>query len=322
MKGVFSSLVVLSSFTGALSGETSEDFTVREVEPLVEKGRNIPFVPFFTQPGQIKFSFKNGIRHGHVQDPALVWDWGFRNGFGWNTVSGNWNVSTAYTRFYSKSFAGLEAGEGFVMPVWKAAEVNKEAALQQKEWIAWRLHLDLADVEIGKSMEISSKVLLRPHAGIRGAWIYQKRRRVKSRWKDLPQEGSAAPVFCSNTCAGLGGRIGMDSFWNAAPGWDFFVDGAFSVLAGYYNIDQKSPSLGSPSSLAPGIAVTEFSVGMQYERSFFTRQFVSFRVGYEWNYLFNRTGWLDRMGNSDTSGIRPESGMSLQGVTLGLRWFF
>lgn len=175
--------------------------------------------PFVKKEKQVTLLYKNMIKHGHVQDPQLVWDWGFRTGIGWNTVVKNWNLIATYTRFHTKPFAGMEAGDGLVMPTWKNAQKN--GGMGGQSLISWRLHLDLADVEVGKSFEPSNKVMLRPHAGIRGAWIYQRRKQVQLDRDEMSQKKQ--PLFCSNNCAGIGFRGGMDSLWSMGKGLSFLV---------------------------------------------------------------------------------------------------
>ena len=284
-------------------------------KPLVKKQR------------QIAFLYKNMIKHGHVQDPELVWDWGLRTGVGWNTVVKNWNLIATYTKFHTKPFASTATSEGLVMPTWEEVNVKRNEPMGDRNLVAWRLHLDLADLELGKSFEPMEKVSLRPHLGVRAAWIYQKRKKAQVDQDEVSHRKQ--PLFCSNNCIGLGGRGGVDSLWQVGKGLSLFGDGALSLLAGYYNIDQKKRPVqkgfqmsDEENGITNGIATAEMSLGMQYERALSSRKFFTIRVGYEVNYIFNQTRWMDWFSNAKGAMSDAGSGMSLQGVTLGFRLDF
>jgi len=77
--------------------------------------------------------------------------------------------------------------------------------------------------------------------------------------------------------------------------------------------EQQTTSLGK-------IAIAEFSLGIQYESFVYNTKKITFRMGYEMHYLFSQIGWMNWLG----SGYNPvsTSGISLQGVTAGLRLDF
>jgi hypothetical protein len=176
-------------------------------------------------------------------------------------------------------------------------------------------------MEIGRSFKTAETVVLRPHLGVRGAWIYQKGKVEPSNNLEKPK----SPFF-SNNCAGLGVRSGLDSLWSVGRNVSLFGDGALSLLAGYYNIDQKTrpikrdlEMLDESNRASGGIATAEMSFGMQYEKPVFRGSVFVVRLGYEMNYVFNQTRWMDWFSNAKGALADAGSGMSLQGVTLGLR---
>ena len=265
-------------------------------------------------------SYTGMIKHGHVQHPDMDWDWGFRTGVGYDTILENWSVAATYTRFHTKVFASVRTSSGLVVPTWQSSSDESELGAG-----VWRLHLDLADMEVGRSFQPAEKVVLRPHLGVRGAWIYQKGK-VESPNDTVVSEQQAKSSFFSNNCVGVGLRSGLDSLWGVGRGFSLFGDGALSVLAGYYNIDQKMRPIQQNlemveegNRVSEGIATAEMSFGMQYQRSVFTKSMFVVRLGYEMNYVFNQTRWMDWFSNAKGDLADPGSGMSLQGVTLGLR---
>lgn len=333
MKGSFYCLGVLCSLLTFVEGREEESYFLSSYTSFMEapkaglKQLDFSGRPFVKREKQITFLYKNTIKHGHVQDPELVWEWGLRTGVGWNTVVKNWNLIATYTKFHTKPFASMTAPDGMIMPTWKGSNLKKNSQEGGESLTAWRLHLDLADVEVGKSFEPTEKVTLRPHIGIRGAWIYQRRKPVQINKDEVSQRKQ--PLFCSNNCAGLGCRSGLDSLWNVGKGLSFFGDGALSFLTGYYNINQKTrpiqkdfQMLDEKNKGTNGIVTGEVSLGMQYERPVFTQKIMTLRVGYEVNYIFNQSRWMDWFSNAKGALSDAGSGMSLQGVSLGIRLDF
>ncbi len=333
MKGWIAYLGILCGLYAKLQGEEDDLEFSSPVSLFLEAPKaglnqlDFSGKPFVKKERQISLLYKNMIKHGHVQDPGLVWDWGLRTGIGWNTVIKNWNMIATYTKFHTRPFASMATSEGLVMPTWKESNLKRGEASGDGSLVAWRLHLDLADMEIGKNFEPSKNVSLRPHLGVRAAWIYQKRKKVQIEQDEVSHRKQ--PLFCSNNCVGLGGRGGLDSLWNVGKGLSFFGDGALSLLAGYYNIDQKKRPIqkdfqmsDEENGITNGIATAEMSLGMQYEKALSTRKFFTVRIGYEVNYIFNQTRWMDWFSNAKGALSDAGSGMSLQGITLGFRLDF
>lgn len=323
MKEVFSFFGALFGLVSIIHAQEIEDLTVARSFSLSMPKAGLGQLDFSGKPHvkkekQIKLLCKNTIKHGHVQDPELTWDWGFRTGIGLNTVIKNWNLIATYTKFHTKPFVSVATPEGIVLPTWKDASLKGTPAIQENS-LAWRLHLNLADMELGRNFEPVEKVALRPHIGIRGAWIYQRHRKPQDDVEDL---NSRRLLFLSNNCVGLGCRSGLDSLWKVSRGVSLFGDGALSWLAGYYNINSRRPlAQNNPEEKKPianSIATAELSLGMQYETLVFERKFFTFRIGYEMNYIFSQTRWMDWFGHAQESS----GGISLQGLTMGLRLDF
>src|SRR3990167_5034121 len=101
-----------------------------------------------------KSSHTGMIRHGHVQDPALEWDWGFRTAIGLENLPENLNISATHTQFHTRTFASTRTQTGMLVPTWEDGK---------KDDSPWLLHLELADMELGKDFALTSDLLIRPH---------------------------------------------------------------------------------------------------------------------------------------------------------------
>lgn len=229
------------------------------------------------------------IRRGHVQEGNFSWDWGARTDTGRSKILDEWDFSASHTRFHTKAFKE-DSVKGIALP--------------------WKIRLDLADVEMGRIFSPQEQMELRPHAGLRGAWINKK--------IQVRDEMMRIEEVQGNNCAGLGIRSGLDSLWRCSRTVSFFGDSAVSLLAGYHNINKRIKE-DIPRS---NIAVAEISFGMQYEAILVRQKMVTFRCGYEMNYLFNQTKWLERLEGQESPFLGNTLGLSLQGITLGIRLDF
>ena len=243
------------------------------------------------------------FKHSQIKDSSVAWKWGSRSGIGYNVDAENWNIVASYSRFHTKLFAA-----------------PKKLAVD-----TWRLHLDMADMEIGRGFEFAKAVLLRPHMGLRGAFFYQKKKAIP--YKELTAvEMQSREPFLASDCLGLGVRSGLDSLWNIGQGISLFGDGAFSFLAGYQSVRQKSKAIEEEVSLIKeaqkertGLTTAEIALGLQYAKDFFSEKKLTIRLGYDMNYVLNQEQWTNWVLRKKDREQERESGVSLQGVSLGIR---
>jgi len=304
---LFLSLVSFAYGEGDSFIDPSKVIITKNIQGSLESG------PTVKKEKRVTLLYKNAIRRGHVQDPELSWDWGRRSGVGWNTVIKNWNLMATFTKLYTEHFSSVSTQDGRAIPTWEPLKGKKQGSFQSAV-IPWRLHVNFGDLELGRNIAVRESVFVRPHAGCRAVWFHQRQRPLKGVSKET------YPVFCANNCAGVGFRGGVDSLWKVREAFSFFGDSAFSLLNGYARsqisqgaTEQQTTSLGK-------IAIAEFSLGMQYESFLYNTKKITFRMGYEMHYLFSQVGWMNWLG----SGYNPvsTSGISLQGVTTGLRLDF
>ncbi|MBM3198519.1 MAG: hypothetical protein FJZ58_04605 [Chlamydiae bacterium] len=245
------------------------------------------------KPGLHKF------KQGHVQDLASEWPWGTRIGIGYNTLSEGWDLAAVYAHMQTRNFASTQSQGGVLLPTWQES--------MQGEKNPWALHLDVADMEIGRDLRpFFQDIIVRPHIGLRGAWIYQK-------YQEKQEETKS---FWAGNCLGMGMRSGVDSFWKLLQSLHLFGHGSMSLLSGMYNLGNKyTPSV----SLKTGrnILMAELTAGLQYEADMGGKKKATVRLGYEGNYLFGHTRWIDRLGGFGASLL--EGGIPLQGITFGVR---
>lgn len=263
---------------------------------------------------------RNAVLHGHVQDPSLQWDWGFRSGLKYDDPYSEWHITGTYTHFHSKPYASLQS-EGELFPLWNELESPEGQELEKSSHSRWRLDVDIADMEVGKIFAVKRFINIRPHVGVRSTWMYQKFTIDYERYS----KGFLKEPALWNNCLGLGTRGGVDTFWFLGKRFSFFSDGAISWLYGYHNIHERQSlvSLGTSEPTRPSIdiAMLEASLGLQYERIFpRLKRSLTIKMGYEINYFVNRNHWVDWF--SPMANNLSQERIALQGFSLGLHFGF
>jgi hypothetical protein len=275
-------------------------------------------------------SDRSTIRHGHVQSPHFSWDWGFRVGFGYNMPHDHWDLYANYTHFHTHAHGSSSTSTGAVYPNWQAPFGDSAGGYATQATANWRLHLDLADLELGKALLVGRWLSIRPFIGVRGAWIYQKYE-IDYKGGTAVPAGDEDQINMQNNCWGVGVRTGIDTLWGLGKGISIFGDGAISLLSGHFNIHQKeqleeagTTIVNISSHPTNAITIAELSMGLQYDRFFKKNRYhFGVKLGYEFNYFFDQNQWI-RFLNSDNPGVISSNNgnLSLQGVTLGFRFDF
>jgi hypothetical protein len=265
---------------------------------------------------------KGAIFHGHVEDSEFKWDWGARSGVRYNGLEEDWHLAATYTHFHSRSFASLQK-EGKIQPVWDEIGSLSPGEFKDLARSSWRLDLDIADLEFGKAFVFQDVFSFRPHLGVRSTWIYQKFDIDDE--NDFGNQPVEDPAYWNN-CLAIGARSGVDTFWTLGKRLKVFGDGAFSFLSGYHNVHQRQSFMQMRSSLqdlnpALGFGLVEFSLGLQYDRTFEKpRSFMSMRLGYEVNYFLNQGEVVDWFQPFAQGGIKQM--ISLEGLSASFHLDF
>lgn len=265
---------------------------------------------------------KNSVLHGHVQDPNLEWEWGLRNGIKVNTLKEDVHVAATYTHFHSKSFASAREG-GRLFPLWEELGSPKTEKISNLANSTWRLDLDIADLEVGKTFLLKNGFSIRPHVGVRSTWMYQK---FNIDYENDFANGVHREPIAWNNCLAFGSRGGIDTLWRFNEKFKFFGDGALSWLSGYHNIHERQRLIQVKSSLDElnprmGFALAELSLGLQYEKAFQNQgAFLMVRLGYEFNYFLNQSVLTDWFAPFAQGGL--DRMISLEGLSLGFHLNF
>ena len=121
-------------------------------------------------------------------NPERKWDYGFRFGLGYVLNHDGWDIDAMWTHFRRNAsddvVADANTTTSRIYTLWSAVVPGAGDFMQTAPAVptlpiaaevqtSWRLHLDLIDLELGRSFYTSKYLTLRPHIGLRGASIRQ-----------------------------------------------------------------------------------------------------------------------------------------------------
>lgn len=267
---------------------------------------------------EVPGSFQNRVVNNTMVSPDRRWSSGFRVGSSYLTTDQNWDISADWTYYYNKSLNdrtmpavwvalnNQNTEEGFV-PYWavatKEANINYRLARYQDLQGVWQLNYNMMDLEMGRSIELTHRLIMRSHFGLQSGWIHQKIAVLYSR--SFEDRIPATDIYvdqltnANNNFWGIGPRVGVEGELNLGEG--FFLSGkvAGSLLTGRttvrrvqssdlqgggeflrsYNISSRINQY-SPGALA--------SFGVSWERNLTDTSKVYFRAAWESNFWWGQ----------------------------------
>jgi hypothetical protein len=311
------------------------------IDPVIDAGS--PEWPLnFSWPSQ----------HAKNKTVPFGWDWGFRVGLGGLFERhGNWDLMLVWTWYRQNEHSSIHQTDHKIVA---APMLNP---LTDCSWATsakahWSLHFDTLDLELGRALEISKKFSLRPHGGIRGAWIHQK---LKAHYDNISVYARAPAVFkefdnnYKNNFNGAGLRMGLEPSWAFADHWKVYGDFSAAFLYGQflYKNDGSSSGLdldqwvnfqvGTPVITGPELNVRnhvsatvvnfDIGLGLSWDYPFScNRRHLTLSLGYEYHL------WLDQnqiktfvqgVGMTPPFSVDKSRGdLSLMGLTLGAKVAF
>ena len=310
--------------------------------------------------------------NGDLLNPERKWDYGFRFGLGYVLNHDGWDIDAMWTHFRRNAsddvVADANTTTSRIYTLWSAVVPALGDFMQATPSVpllpiaaevqtSWRLHLDLIDLELGRSFYTSKYLTLRPHIGLRGASIRQN--------YDITylggsfREGTAsAPlnltddVVMKDNFWGIGVRGGLNSDWHWSRGcggdWSFYGNLALSMIYGRFTIEQSENIIDSSgiASIPSGPinilnvennfratrAMTDLTLGIRYDYDCCESDYhIALWLGWEHHIAFGMNQWARYTSIPGVAGghlapqspqtyttYTPEDGdLTTQGWTLG-----
>lgn len=273
------------------------------------------------------------FQHGHIKNAKYDWSWGFRVGAGYNMPHDGWDLFLNWTWFHCHNHHTTNAGTGeflfgtLQIPNGSATNFQATSAGTHQH-----LRLNLLDLEMGREFFVSKWLTVRPHVGLRGAWI---RRHFEVEYaggtalgvNELENEFHAR-------YRGVGLRSGFDTQWGLGSGWSIFGQMAFSLLYGRHQMNTEE-NLEAPSGattlrgkvrnrLTMVRAMTDLALGLRWDHLFYDDRYrVRLQLGWEQHDLFGFNRDIDFVDDVVKGKFTSNRGdLALSGVAFQARFDF
>jgi hypothetical protein len=287
-------------------------------------------------------------RHAREKQVNFGWDWGVRVGFGGLLPRhDNWSLMLEWTNYRQHNHQSVRQNDKKVIfTTWVSPRTFMSFA--QQAGSKWVLHYNTLDLPLGRTFMPSRTLCLKPHFGLRAAWIRQG---YTIEYKGLtgnPRDVvlvDEAKIKLKNHFHGAGLRAGLDSKWEFAKHWNIYGNFAAALLYGRFEVTDKehSEGIGPLDAFANQLALPpvvpnadiedhirstainlDLGAGIVWDLPFSNdRRMFSINLGYEYHLWLDQNK-LEQFSNAGETGTFHQDGgdLSLTGVVLGLRCQF
>ncbi|MBS0652477.1 MAG: hypothetical protein JSR39_03005 [Verrucomicrobia bacterium] len=260
-----------------------------------------------------------GSRNRDVRTVDFDWEWGFRLGMGYTIPRDRWDLAFYWTRFHTSSHSNVSINypEEIFINWWVISFLN-DVGITNSAHGHWKANLDQLDLSLGREFFVGRHLTLRPHAGLRSAWIDQQ---LTSTFHTTT--GSTVSKM-KNDFWGFGFFGGLDTKWMLSNSWHIFANGDLALLYGNFDISVKgkvnnTPLFSIDDGFHAGRAVADLQAGVCWSHSFHKdRLALTFRAGYEYHLYPNQNQLPLPVGNSGFQNtLNPVDGdLAYQGLFL------
>jgi hypothetical protein len=241
---------------------------------------------------------------------------GLRVALGCNTPYDGWDLVLTYTGLrynHSNTYANS---------VLQPAYINLPLTGQ----INYIYYYDQADLDLGRMFEVSQKLSLRPHFGLRALWLTQK--------------ASASPLYYNQEFSSItrykgtliGAVAGFDSLWMLTKQFYVYANLGLTTLVNSQKATYTSSNVATSTNLLLNqtnygskiVNGLDFALGLRWDRNFKNDDYhIGINLGYEHHSLINVNSPLDLIiGQSDALYQNQDTDFTLEGVAAGLRFDF
>ncbi len=318
----------------------------RKVSPTVTQKNDF----FFTGEYLLWHANESGLAYGvkvgtaatdigTVQNIRFDWDSGFRVGVGYRIPHDKWEITANWTRFTTDASGHTSASSSVLFPEW-ATEISSGApgAISSMSG-KWNMRLNILDGEMGRYFMVTRWLALKPHFGIRGAWIKQTyKTNLDGGFAALPALTAVITdhLKIKNDFKGVGLRGGLDSEWTLYERLSIYGNAAYSLIYGNFSLNQHeqrqlagaavlSTVNNVHNSFQQIVSIGELAIGLRWDHTF-CNEWVALRLqaGWEFNAYFgqNQFAHFGTGMASPLSFVANNDDLTIQGFVLSARLDF
>lgn len=301
----------------------------------------------------------NQVTDGNGRHWKGKWGAGFRVGLGYNMTHDGWDTVLTWTHFNKRGED--ENGQcddcgcttGIFNPVFFPKEYSALSTAPAYSLAAdgtWKVNLNMVDLELGREFFVSKWLTLRPHVGLRGAWVRQKFG-VEYEGGNVATPygtgGGGSGVLAGansldfetmkNNFWGVGLRAGLDTNWGLGAGWSIFGKLAMSAVWGKFKVNEVANVQNEITGTSANVMnitnrfsvlrpIADWNLGLRYDTTFADDTWAwGIWAGWEQHYFWSQNKLFKFVGNgTGTAGIIDENDgdLSFAGVNVGMSFDF
>lgn len=278
------------------------------------------------------------------KEPDFEYDPGVRVAIGYDFGRSNWDVKLAWTYHYTDvSDSSRGPGDSFLSQVatrfQSASDTFYNFIISSNAKADWQTRLNALDFEMGYDYFFSDRFSMRPHFGLKAAWIDMHYNAAY----DTMLDGAIAPadpsIFTGSMRShseywAVGPRMGFDTYLHI--GWGFSLYGKFAgaLIYGEYDTTSRFSFSRPPPALLAGSGTLE-GYPLKHNDYSRLRTMAEMAIGLEWGYCFsndyylgfniaweNQYWWNQLEMYYLTTDFHPRGDLTYSGLDVGLRFDF
>ncbi len=280
----------------------------------------------------------------HANVGGLDWNWnaGCRVALGFNTPHDGWDLVATWLHFNTTANQRKQAHfNQFLQPTLTHPGETMVGAPSsigegpfEKTKAHWGMNLNQIDLELGREYYVSKWLTLRPHIGLRNAWLHQNLQVNYNRLEDggVFISGIDDHLSLHSNFWGLGLAAGLNTQWGLGGGFSLFGDAACALLYGFHDLE-RDDTLRFNTELAwvdmdwsyrVSRTIADLSMGLRFD-TWTNDERVHFRIqaGWEHHIYFNQNQFIHFVDDVSIGNfVNNQGDLTTQGWTLSARLDF
>jgi hypothetical protein len=312
------------------------------VEPIVDHGADLfltgDFIYWKARQDNMQYARTGvqsnptgSVKQGSEKDVHFEFEPGFKVGLGLITSHDGWDLYLNYTWLnpakHSNQISGSTAHP--LTPLWGTAIFSTNLADDTTQAIdfassTWKLNFNVVDLELGRNFYLSRRLTMRPHIGLKTAWLNEKSRVTYSVVNNILSPPTLEEIIrFKEKIWGLGIRGGFDNVWHLSKHWGVYGDLALSALWSEVSAQRKGTLFPQDyqwfdvnKAFHHVMPVLEMGIGLTYMTWFSDNSYMfKMDAGWEEQVWFD-TNYLPGVSNTVSGNL------TLQGFTLNVEFAF
>ena len=257
---------------------------------------------------------------GSLKGNDFGWDWGLRFGLGYNFDHDCWDLNANYTWYQTNQTAQVRKNT----PSFVIATRANDIVWMQGAKSTFNVGYNNVNLELGRSYYISKSISLKPHFGLKSAWLDLKQNvhyALTFHGAPNPFQRTIIKSISKSYSWGIGPRAGLNTEWYLGDGFSIAGNVATALLYGYVRSDVHFKPDGNSNNFGDLISrklkakthrylpTIQMFLGLIWETFMFERtKHLTLGAGYELEYYWraNQMLYLEDTANRNTFNSRRD----------------